>query len=885
MQEKKKTYWTKIKAWVWDKLCQGWDAIVGQLTQHKVLLLTIGVLYVFRGAFIVWIKEFICPITSKVAENDIWVLFAIVGFILVVYIINSKRLWRERKIVVSRLWTLGLLYAGYRIFRDSGAFVFSGLETSRFSYVDTAWLVIIGIELLWIIIRIVVEYIPQDEKQGSKPFLFDTPVADDEMKRKQYAEEVVKKIKGGTAERGGDYDGAFAILLNEHYGAGKTSFMLQLEKCAKEYRIDVCWFKPWMYEEEKSLIMNFIRVLQERLGVGDSVLQQMLRRYANVLANIDGYKVFSFLQWDEKSIEAQFTDIKSILQRKKSPIIVLIDDVDRLQSEELLRMLQMVRNMGDFPYIYYVIAGDKQAMQNRLHEAGISEPDEYLKKFFNFELNFPADDMRKVTILRNGITEIFARYEQNPDQVLKYIEQLKYKDEIFANIRDIKRYLNILDFMLCNLRENDMMSEVYLRDVAGICMIQYLDTEFYQTLRDHNEYILTYSHSIYHVKDDFTESFANREDKKIIEAVARQITGKQENKDDDSYKIELKEKVKSNYELVRWAKPTKMEIMGELLGDMFPKNTTAPSKSCICYKTEYFKYFSTTYKGTEMSNAEVIGIMEMKEKAFKNAVTEICKAKKIEAFRHKMLWYIQTQPYNRKEALMRVFDVFDMDEVSREFKEVEQQKELFKTHYGSIVWAIFRRRETETKEDGRNEWLKLKRWLVQGAQYKRRIFTLHMLQADIPNRDAYIFESSVAVNKCIQDSMAQFVRKVWTKDMYNPEYISYLGLYKEIEWETDSCVYNEVKALPSTEEFLFHITEYVPTSSYVQWNEAFISNVLSGHHSFDKDVSSWIDIVPDKWQTDVRRLNMNHRLTVDTINHNTFLKHATHYWREKEGKR
>ena len=162
MQDEKKTYWQKIKAWAWDKLCQGWDVIVGQLTQHKVLLLTIGVLYVFRGAFIVWIKEFICPITSKVAENDIWVLFAIVGFILVVYLINSKRLWKERKIVVSRLWTLGLLYAGYRIFRDSGAFVFSGLETSRFSYVETAWLVIVGVEVLLLIKRIVVRYFPRE---------------------------------------------------------------------------------------------------------------------------------------------------------------------------------------------------------------------------------------------------------------------------------------------------------------------------------------------------------------------------------------------------------------------------------------------------------------------------------------------------------------------------------------------------------------------------------------------------------------------------------------------------------------------------------------------------------------------------------------------------
>ena len=39
----------------------------------------------------------------------------------------------------------------------------------------------------------------------------------------------------------------------------------------------------------------------------------------------------------------------------------------------MLKMLQMIRNMADFPNMYYIVAGDKKAMTNRLLEKKISE--------------------------------------------------------------------------------------------------------------------------------------------------------------------------------------------------------------------------------------------------------------------------------------------------------------------------------------------------------------------------------------------------------------------------------------------------------------------------------------------------------------------------------
>ena len=228
-----------------DKIKKYWRKFIRLLTQNKLLLLTVGVVYIFRAKIADWIIALICPITAKVDKNSIPVLVIIAAAISLVYLINTKRLWRDRKIFVSRLWTLGLLYLGYWIIVRTGKFEFYQIKGWQYNYVDSAWLLIAGIETLWLLKRFVVWCIPNGESK-SKPFLTDAPATIDEMGREKYARQLVQKIKGDKKDNDPKYaDGALTILLNEHYGVGKTSFMYQLQQIAEKERVDVCWFKPW----------------------------------------------------------------------------------------------------------------------------------------------------------------------------------------------------------------------------------------------------------------------------------------------------------------------------------------------------------------------------------------------------------------------------------------------------------------------------------------------------------------------------------------------------------------------------------------------------------------------------------------------------------------
>lgn len=859
-------------------IAEKWEMGKRWIARNIVWLVALWALIIFRGAIVEWMIDNIEPITASVVSDRWWVLLTLCMGVALCYIAAYKRLQTQHESWIPRYERLIFLFVAYLIFRFSPELYLYGIEDWAISYTDCAWLCVVLIEIYLFMQRKAwqKEWKKKIQKAETDPFFVDAPTVIDEMDREQYAIQLANKIHAGN---GGD--GAFAILLNEHFGNGKTSFMLQLEQKAKDKGIAVCWFKPWLYDNTHALLENYMRILQEVMGDNDWVLRKMLDRYVKVLSPIDRFRIAQYISYDDVSTETQLTEIKEKLKTKRHPIIMMIDDIDRLQSDELLRLLQLVRNIADFPYVYYIIAGDKEALQNRLKEKKIQEPDEYLKKFFNFEICFPADDTQLMKIVEKGIKEVLERYDKNAEGVIRFIRQLKYKNEIFANIRDVKRYLNVLDYTLVNFQAHSILDDVYMRDVAGICMIQCIDSEFYKILRDHNEYILESPKWHLEVQSHFSDAFMNRTDKKIMDELERahnpaipQPVGQ--------IKKDIDKKVKNISDLVKWSKPTKMEIIGELLGILFPRTTAAPSKTCVCHATEYFKYFSTTYKGTEMSNAEVIGILQSRGTNFKGLVRHILQTGRIEAFRHKMEWYMQTQKYDRLAALESVLDAFDSEWEWEKHAEDDEKQMPFKIRYGAVLLAVFHLRQYEKKDTASKEWDKIVSWLMSTSQYEHRILVLSMLKSDIPNHDAYIFENPEAIKKCILASEKQYITNVWSKTKYKPEVYRYIKQFREIDNTISEFVIDVIKAMKQREVFFYRLTE--PTAAGLKWNNSFIDCVVGSFNAFGFFDTAWSALIPDKWKDEFMRFDLKWKIKEEDIMKSDFLSGAIKYWRNKKVK-
>ena len=77
-----------------------------------------------------------------------------------------------------------------------------------------------------------------------------------------------------------------------------------------------------------------------------------------------------------------------VLKEISKPITVILDDIDRLSSDELQSILKLVRVTGNFPNIVYVLSFDKNRVIKTLNDNNIDGQD-YLEKIIQIPFDIP----------------------------------------------------------------------------------------------------------------------------------------------------------------------------------------------------------------------------------------------------------------------------------------------------------------------------------------------------------------------------------------------------------------------------------------------------------------------------------------------------------------
>lgn len=106
------------------------------------------------------------------------------------------------------------------------------------------------------------------------------------------------------------------------------------------------------------------------LGKTDSTMLQLLSSV---------YALF----YREDSLETAKETLEKTLKSIPKPIVIVVDDLDRLTGEEIMEVLQLMRNGASFPNLYFIAAYDKNYMVKTISEQNkMIMPDIYLEKIF-----------------------------------------------------------------------------------------------------------------------------------------------------------------------------------------------------------------------------------------------------------------------------------------------------------------------------------------------------------------------------------------------------------------------------------------------------------------------------------------------------------------------
>lgn len=309
-------------------------------------------------------------------------------------------------------------------------------------------------------------------------------IAEDRFGRNLLAEILAKQIKQASPED------SFVIGLIGAWGSGKTSTLNMLESHLVDETHVVVKFNPWYFSGTEQLIQIFFEELLDELNKYPdkfTKVGELLSKYSDALKPIKYIPVFGphaeqaleaikaageFITYKtkgKKGIGDVKEDIKQALIDSKKRIIVFIDDIDRLEAEEVREILRLVRLVGDFPSVTYVLAYDDEQIQKSLKSINIDSKN-YLEKIVQVTCHVPK--LREVELakfLAEGIEGILKEnnISYNHDELVNLFNP--HIRNLFGTPRDVKRYLSGIQLSIISLHE-----EVNPVDIIGIEAIRIL---------------------------------------------------------------------------------------------------------------------------------------------------------------------------------------------------------------------------------------------------------------------------------------------------------------------------------------------------------------------------------------------------------------------------
>jgi len=196
------------------------------------------------------------------------------------------------------------------------------------------------------------------------------------------------------------------IVLDGRFGSGKTS-ILNLLRLHLEGKAIVIFFSAWLPGSDNTLIDFLLSdvVAECRRHYMVSGLAKSTRRFASALAKSVPYLTGITELFPTPTQLDAVNDLKSSLSRVPKRVVVLIDEMDRMQRAEIIALLKLLRGVASVPNLSFVCACDKEKI---MHIAGSGQGGEDTREFFEkFFLDvMPVSEPNADTLREVGIRRI-----------------------------------------------------------------------------------------------------------------------------------------------------------------------------------------------------------------------------------------------------------------------------------------------------------------------------------------------------------------------------------------------------------------------------------------------------------------------------------------------
>jgi hypothetical protein len=297
------------------------------------------------------------------------------------------------------------------------------------------------------------------------------------------------------------------VALQGGLGDGKTS-VLNLLRTALAANAIVVSFSAWLPGSEATFASDLFRdVASEcRKHVTVPQLRKRALRYARTVSGSVSYLAGLKELMPSVSQAQEIEMLRETLSRVPMPIIILVDDIDRMQKDELHILLKILRGASTFPNVTFICAFSAEEVRRELQQDRALSY-EYLEKFFPVTVNLAAPSPE---LLGRLFIEHASRYMERTKWV-RLTEQRKQLEEMLDDVwrdalQNICTNLRKLGLLLNNVESaaRPIVGEVNAFDFIVVETLRRFFPDVYEEVRT-NPLYLTYARSSFTKGGVFTE--------------------------------------------------------------------------------------------------------------------------------------------------------------------------------------------------------------------------------------------------------------------------------------------------------------------------------------------------------------------------------------------
>lgn len=306
--------------------------------------------------------------------------------------------------------------------------------------------------------------------------------ADDLLSNESQAKSFAETVLASGAHSG------LVFGVDGPWGVGKTSFINLAESYWERApeKVIVCRFEPLRYASEPDLADRLIRDLSGAIQreVFAPEFRPAVSRYSRLIKGKADVSFLGFklsLEPSQETVDELLDDIDEVLRRIGRRVIVVIDDLDRLDAKTVNNVLFATRRTFKLSQATYVLCYDAEVLAGGKEEG--SRAREFLEKFVTVKLslfvdsssirNFlrrnwessesqlgsvPSDTMVKLGAVLNELAEILSS-----DLATEYLP-------LIGDLRKVKRFINAI--LLVQIEKTDLgRTDFDKRDLINLMLL------------------------------------------------------------------------------------------------------------------------------------------------------------------------------------------------------------------------------------------------------------------------------------------------------------------------------------------------------------------------------------------------------------------------------